>query len=301
MRASLSGLNMSRIDNYINNLLNSSIGCVTTIVLMCYYKIYNSKKTKLLFFLSLLTSGLYFLRTGAKAPIVMFLFILFMCNGLIAKKIKTVKLILVSSILFFVIVILYAFYITGGVWNSSVSIAFFYRLFIAQIEGLPLSFELFPEKVPFLGIRILPVWMLAPFSDVGRVEPGTIRAIEYFNTDLGFMNTFFIADAWAYWGIFGLIISPVLVGVILFVVYNYILSRPKNPTTVALWGFMAFQLFRLTGGISLFVWNPMLIVILMLFLFRRLFYELVHGAGKRKWCKQRLIVNNSAKFQEKHY
>jgi hypothetical protein len=77
----------------------------------------------------------------------------------------------------------------------------------------------------------------------------------------GVVASLFVADAYANFGMAGLLISPLIVGFILQGLHSLTTSFPKNPVTAALVPVLMFQI-PIIAGFAGIVWNVGLVFIL---------------------------------------
>ena len=138
------------------------------------------------------------------------------------------------------------------------------------LKDLPLTFEVFPDKIQFLDGASFPEWMST--SIFGVEHKASARALmEYFNPKgvasgkSGVISTLFIAEAYANFGKVGLVLAPIFVGLEIQFLHNYILSNYKTPSSVAIYGYFMIA-FPLTSGIVGFVWNVGWMFIALIFI-----------------------------------
>lgn len=82
----------------------------------------------------------------------------------------------------------------------------------------------------------------------------------------GVVNALFIGEAWANWGIVGILLSPIYVGFIIQTLYLFILSSPKTPFFIALFVFYSFN-SSITGGINDYIYNIQTMIMIGVILF----------------------------------
>ena len=148
-------------------------------------------------------------------------------------------------------------------------------IFRDQIESLPQFFAVFPNMHDFTygaGIAIL------RFIGIDQVESARVVASVFEPTGVsegwvGVHNTLYIGDAYANFGIVGIIVSPFIVALWYGFFYRRLVISPKTPVNVACY----IQLLELltegyTGGFcSTYLVNTQAItVICFLFLFNLL-------------------------------
>lgn len=118
------------------------------------------------------------------------------------------------------------------------------RLFIDQISGAYLMFEIFPGTYDHVGFCSLTNFI--PSSICDSTEPATRIAMQHAfpaGSHQGVMNllsTYYIGEAWANFGYVGLLLAPIYVGILIALFYFTVLRMRKTPCTVALLAFVSF-------------------------------------------------------------
>ena len=160
------------------------------------------------------------------------------------------------------------------------------RILLSQSAGTYCSFEWFPAAHEHLGFTSFPEWLSVLFG-LEHSERSARICMEIFNPKgiaegtAGVMNSLFIAEAWANWGAIGVMVSPLIVGIFMHVLFFSLIKLPKHPVMI---GFITYfsTALPITGGINDFIY-PMstVIIIIMLYL---LFYmaDFIKTAIRRK-------------------
>jgi hypothetical protein len=132
-----------------------------------------------------------------------------------------------------------------------------------------MMFDIFPVHYDFIGFSSLSNF-LSNTLNYDYVDRAARIAMYHFNPRgvesgiAGVMNSIYIAEAWANFGLFGVLISPLWVGFLLQSLYIFFLRRPKNP--VYLGFFVSFSIGgSVTGGFNDYIYNPGLVMMFMLF------------------------------------
>jgi len=142
------------------------------------------------------------------------------------------------------------------------------RILFGQIGGLCATFDLFPNYYDFLYGATLPEWMTQIFGinsvnkSLGLLLMTHYRAEAVASQSTGVMNSLFVSDAYANFGIFGILVAPILVGIMIVVILHHFLSI-KNPVNAGIIGWYSINLSLNGGLIDMFV-NPKIIVIVTL-------------------------------------
>jgi hypothetical protein len=139
------------------------------------------------------------------------------------------------------------------------------RLTLSEAAGLFLTFEYFPERHPFLGLSSFS----RPLAKIAG-QPYSARSarilMEHYRPDTiakgtgGVMSSLFMAEAWANFGLTGLLLAPWIVGAVLQVIFLGLLSLRKTPFVVGLATSISLG-FKLTGGFNDFLYNPALLIL----------------------------------------
>lgn len=141
------------------------------------------------------------------------------------------------------------------------------RVIIGQVSGLFLMFNIFPEDYNFIGLASISGFLNDLFNIEGleRAARTTMIAFNPRGVEAGtagVMNSIYIAEAWANFGIIGVILSPIWVGFVIQTLYIYFLKSPKSPLHLAF--FVAFSVGgAVTGGFNEYIYNPSVILIIL--------------------------------------
>lgn len=198
----------------------------------------------------------------AKAPIVLYLLILMIIfivyNGGISIKI------LIACGSFGVVLLVMGYQLLGSsngyldIYNGILG-----RTFFTQFGTLCMHFEAFSEYFDFLHGRSLYPTMLSILG----MDPDThIRSarvvMELYNTEdvysgeAGVMNTVFIGEAYANWGVLGIFLGILWIGIVLTVCFVLFMKLKKNAITIAYYGIITQQLVMgLEGGFTDYLYN----------------------------------------------
>lgn len=262
---------------YVKNLLMEKLAVLSSYIAYSYSKLYDKKLIlKLWFFSTLVLAILAIGFTGEKAPFVVYFLSLFVVKGLIDRGWSKFVFLLLLSICTIMMAGLYLLIDQGihfSFYGGIVS-----RMVMVPSAGLVLAFDIFPSQHDFLIGASFPAWMISIF---GMEHARSARVImEIVNPSgvaagtAGVMNSLFIAEAWANFSWLGLIIAPLLVGFVIQLFHNIIVSQPKSPVFVALFGYFIFNM-PVNGGFVDFIWNigwMFIFLVLYLGIFYRQFF-----------------------------
>lgn len=159
------------------------------------------------------------------------------------------------------------------------------RIFLTQIATLFLHIQVFPDINPYLAGSSLPtlyakvLGLESGWIRSGRVVMEIIKPEAVVNGTAGVMNTVFIGEAYANWGILGVLLAPVLIGFLYSFVICIFLKHKKTPLWIIgyLIIFMNFsQMF--IGGFVDYLY-PLQIVLMLCVLFG---ISIVKNRGKMR-------------------
>jgi hypothetical protein len=126
------------------------------------------------------------------------------------------------------------------------------RVLLSQTAGIYLAYKVFPNVYDFIGIRSLSRWISLLFG-LNHSERSARMLMEYFNPKgvangaAGVLNSLFIQEAWADFGMIGIILSPLVVGIIIGCIFQYFLKKPKTPLYVGTLTYLSLRM-PMNGG-----------------------------------------------------
>jgi len=143
------------------------------------------------------------------------------------------------------------------------------RIILGQAAGLFIMIDIFPDNYNFIGFSSLSNLMSTTFGfdyvdRAARVAMAHVRPEAVESGVAGVMNSIFIAEAWANFGLVGVLISPIWVGFLLQTLYLFFLKSPKNPVYLAF--FVSFSIGgSVTGGFNDYIYNPGVVLMILIF------------------------------------
>ena len=220
-----------------------------------------------------------------KAPIVFFLFGFIILYTLIRGGISKKTLLVFGVTGLFLIAGGYA--VTQGKsiigQITDIGSSLWGRVFISEYVGVLLSFEYFPEVITqptwYIGI---PSFILEYF-DVKNIESARLLMMQVnpagvASGEANLISSYFMAEAWANYGWFGLIVSPIVVGVVLQSVHLFLLKNPKTPLIMAFYSYITVR-WLLSSGFVNFLY---LKIILFPLIFYLLFNAIINSLSNKK-------------------
>ncbi len=252
-------------NQYIKNIFGLSLTPLLAYIAYGYKKLSNRRLYNYLFYILLFSSILILTYNAAKAPVLWFLLGFLFLKVLLEGKISK-RLLFISTITICVIIIF--FYGLMGqhelIKYNSGPIG---RIILGQIAGLFYMLYLFPDIYPFMGLQAFPQFLLNLLDvPLEHMRPARL-VMMYVNPSgveqgtAGVVNTLFVGEAWAMYGVIGLLVAPLLVGFIVQLFYVLILKMPKNPLALGLYTYLCLS-WPITGGFVDFIYNVGLLTII---------------------------------------
>lgn len=212
------------------------------------------------FILSLSILYYDFSKSPMLSYILSFIFVYFYGKG----KVNKAVLITAVSVVILLVFILYSY-------NGLASNGFFNyntgpigRILLGQSSGLYMMLNIFPDDYSFIGVASLSELLSNVFGFEYLDRAGRTAMIAFNPKAVeagtaGVMNTIYIGEAWANFGVVGLILAPIWVGFIIQTLYIYFLKSPKTPLHLAF--FVSFSLGgAVTGGFNDYIYNPSILL-----------------------------------------
>ena len=215
----------------------------------------------------------------SKAPIINYFLGLYLVDVMIGKvknRRKFVKLILVGVviILIYYVIMLDARHSLISIYTGPVG-----RIIFSQIATLFLHVQLFPVYHPYLCGASFVRWFRFIFPKASGVRSGRV-VMAAFNPEgieantAGVMNTIFVGEAYANFGMAGVIAAPIIFGVVIGAVAYVLPKLKKNPVTVLLYVEMSLLFITIVeGGFVDIFYNATFIIAIGLALFLEMVAE----------------------------
>lgn len=255
-------------NEYIRNIFGLGLAPILAYISYAYYQLYHDARSLITFAVLFVNAVLILLYNLAKAPVIMFLIGFLFIEVLIKGKVDIKKLINFGLLAGVMVLLMYR-YIMG----TPISAILNYntgpvgRLILSQIAPLYYHFHLFPGQYSFLNGASFSPFILS-FFGVDHIRSSRL-VMEYINPagvatgSAGVANTLFIGEAYANFALYGLLLSPFIVGFIIQLSYIILQKMPKNPIWVGLFCYLSYS-WPVTGGFIDFLYNPGLIIIIFI-------------------------------------
>lgn len=153
----------------------------------------------------------------------------------------------IVAVFLFPVLVLWGSWTSVGVDLGGVLRLIGERLFYVPAWGLYYYFELFPDVIPFLHGRT-----------IGKLS--AVLGLDYFNTatyvfqyvaprglSSGYANAAFIGNMYADFGMWGVVVSGVLVGVLMQWAQVYLVRQKKSVLVLAVYTFLVFSTWHLNN------------------------------------------------------
>ncbi len=214
-----------------------------------YYLVSRQAKWLFLFIGTFLIAGLYAASSIARAPVAaIFMRILFFYfvykKGYLSKRSLTILLTL--TLIFPIFITAFA-YGASGIVDVVQRVA--RRLFHSPTWGLYYYFEIFPQHHDFVyGQTIAKPFLQFFTKDFFYIENYVYKYIFPQGVGSGHENDAFISNFYADFGLPGVILGGILVGIIMQGIQIYILRQKRTIISIALYSFMIYAFWVLNSG-----------------------------------------------------
>ena len=146
--------------------------------------------------------------------------------------------------------------------------------------------EIFPNEIDYLGISSISK-PISTFLYGNYSEPSTRLAMEYAfqkATEEGHMNllsTLFIGEAWANFGILGVLLAPIYIGFLLGILYYSLLLSKKTPILI---GFLTYISYgtNISSQFNQYIYNSTVIGIVLLLILTYFMGVILKGINENK-------------------
>lgn len=258
-------------NEYIKNIFMVLLTPLYSYISYIYYKTSNEKKWKILFIISFVLSIFTKTYNFEKAPLIYFVCYFFLIKVLLGETSKLKRIL--PFVLSAVILIIGSYIIIGNYQGNILTLSSgpLSRIIMTQAGTLLLHFDAFPVYINYLyGSSFSKVFALIfGTGKVFGVRSGRLL-MEYYNKNAilngtgGVMSTMFLGEAYANFGIYGILFSPILVGIIFSSIFCIYLKNKKTPLNMVLY-IECLIIFTtvLQAGFVDFIYNISFVVIFL--------------------------------------
>lgn len=253
----------------IKNLFGLTLLPILSFVSYSYYCMTKRKGDLLWFGIMFIFTFLFLVHDFQKSPFILYLtgfvFIYILNHGTLSKKtlffLLGVFLLLFIIVYFLIVKNVEVVYLLSPFKEGLVG-----RILISEISSLYCHFEYFPKGHDFLGIGSLSNFINVIFDIDGVPRSGRIIMESYAPSWVkqgygGVFNTIFIGEAWANFGILGVILSPLWTGFIIGCLYYLFLRLPKTPMFLGLFVYFSYR-SSIVGGFNDYIYNSKYLTLL---------------------------------------
>ena len=240
-------------NQYVKNLLMLTLTPFVSYLTYIYYRLTKSIFWKILFFYMALLSVIALTYDFSKSPIITYLLGIYLIEvimGYIQNNETFHRLVTAGAIiiLFFYVVMMDAGNSLFSIYSGPLG-----RIIFTQIATLYLHFEAFPSYHPFLHGASFNSWMSFIFPTAEGLRSGrvvmTIYNAEGIESNVaGVMNTVFIGEAYANFGIAGIIVVPIIFGIVIGLFAYFLPCLKKTPVTILFYVQMTLQFVSIVEG-----------------------------------------------------
>ncbi len=279
-------------NEYVKNILALGMTPLMSYVAYAYKLRNNTRFNKIWFWLMFATSIQIVSYNLEKAPIVVYLIGFLFFRIYLGKYISKRQLIILAIMIILLVIGLYMLIMGSGIdvftlftYNSGI----IGRLTLSSVAGLFHNFDLWPDVNPFIGFSSLSQ-VFSEFIGIPYTERASRLIMETVNPEgikmgfAGVVNSLFVGEAWSNWGIWGVVLSPLIVGGMIQSLYIFFLKSPKTPFFLALFVNFSFK-SSITGGVNDYLYNIQAIIIICLILS-------IYGFSK--------VLNKSLRYEKKN-
>lgn len=272
---------------YIKNIVMLLLTPMISYLAYIYMRETKQTKWKILFTILLVLSVLALTHDFSKASILYYLLFFLIIEIALGTKFNLKTFIPILCIFAIIVVAIYGIIMGYSQSLFSISNGPLARLIISQASALFLHVDGFPEFIPYLGGHSFPE-IFSVFWGVGEysLRSGRIIMEEYSRGTIedgtsGVLNTLFVGEAYANFGIVGVIIAPIIVGIIFSGILAWFIKSKKDPINLIIYIEM-FVIFKdvLQGGFVDFIYNAKVIASLVVLLAIRLAIKLTIKQGE---------------------
>lgn len=246
-------------NEYIRNIFAQTLSILLSMAWYIMWKTTRRWRAKLFFYIMIFFAVLMTTQSFAKSPIIN-LFISFVMLriylfGRLSRKFFVTSVIL--SCLGIVIMYIKVTRVDLSAILNSYNTGILGRVFFSQIAGLFKTLEFFPSEHAFIGFssisRLIAQLLGNEYTDrSARIVMEIFNPRGVSNGTAGVMNSLFIAEAWANWGMIGAVLSPWITGVVTGVIY-YITVNNRNLMYGTVYGYLSLKI-PMTGGFNDFIY-----------------------------------------------
>jgi hypothetical protein len=253
----------------VKNIFAIMLAPLLTYISYAYWKMSRKSSDLIWFYIMLFFSFLILTYDLSKSPFIYFsvgfLFLNVFINGGVSKKV-----IYTFSIIVIVILVMIYVYIMDVTNLFTFNSGILGRVLLGQAAGTYMAFNYFPSTYDHIGFSsfsgAVSSFLNLDYSDrAGRLIMMAFNPKGVESGAAGVMNSLFIAEAWANWGLLGVIVAPIYIGIVIQLLYMFFLKSKKTPLLLGSYAYIATKL-PITGGANDFIYSPVLVMLFLIML-----------------------------------
>ena len=256
---------------YVRNLLGITLTPILAYIAFGYFQQTGSLRDRAWFYAMLVASFFILTYDLSKAPIVIF------ALGFLLFRVLTSGG--VSRLVFYwfgflaLLMVVTGYWLVGRVTDPAVLFSYnsgiLGRVLLSQAAGTYYAFEHFPATREFLGFSSLSSLIsesigFAPSERAARIMMMIFTPAGVEEGSVAVMNSLFIAEAWANFGLMGVLIAPIYVGLFIQALFLFFLRSKKTPVLLGVFVYLSLRL-PVNGGFNDFIYTPGLVNIAFMF------------------------------------
>lgn len=247
---------------YFKNIFGLVLTPIFSYIFYCYYRLYKNRIDFIFFIVLFICSISIISFDYAKSPIAFYILGFFFIKIVLGDNINYMKLIKYAVAILGLIVM---FYILTGYQDTILSLFSSYnsglvgRLTISQAFGTYLAFDLYPMVYDHIGFSSITDLFGESRERMAREIMISVNSQGISDGTAGVINTLFVAEAWANFGLLGVIFSVIWVGFLIQIIYTILITSKKSPIVVGIYAYLTCKL-PITGGFNDFIYNPVLFI-----------------------------------------
>lgn len=209
------------INRYVTDVFAQMLSQIMAYIWYIKLKLYNKKRNYVMFTVMFFFSILSLSMSMSKAPIIIFIFTFIFLKIKVDGRLKIKNILIITIVLLILLINIYI-----SIYNVDIISALnkiVERVILYQNTGNYLCFIYFPDVIPHLGMTSLSQRISSLLGIPYSLRAARLVSEYAFGVSadgvIGSIVSLFIGDAWASFGIYGVIFSPILVGLVLGTIY----------------------------------------------------------------------------------
>lgn len=261
---------------YFKNIFALMLTPILSYIFYCYYRLYK-EKVDLIFFIILLFSSIAIVSFDyAKSPLAFYFLGFFFIKVALGDNINYFKVFKYFSL---ILSLLVGFYFITGYEDSILSLFNSYnsgmigRIILSQAFGTYLAFDLYPVIYDHIGLSSLTNLFGDSRDRMAREIMLSVNPVAISEGTAGVINTLFVAEAWANFGLLGVVFSVIWVGFLVQIIYSFFINSKKTPIILGVYAYLSYKI-PITGGFNDFIYSPALVLSISLLMLIVLFTKI---------------------------